>query len=96
MLCPALLYERTHGFRQLRSWHRANCVIGNFKYVWLEFRRRIKTQSSFPTPDVDPTMPITHSDLMAITIPSDADHRRSQATLGIPNDEQVIASVNLL
>jgi hypothetical protein len=29
-----------------------------------------------------PTMPITHSDLMAITIPSDADHRRSEATLG--------------
>jgi hypothetical protein len=28
-----------------------------------------------------PTMPITHSDLMAITIPSDADHRRSEATL---------------
>jgi hypothetical protein len=30
-----------------------------------------------------PTMPITHSDLMAIIIPSDADHRRSEATLGI-------------
>src|ERR1039458_7887355 len=29
-----------------------------------------------------PAMPITHSDLMAITIPSDADHRRSEATLG--------------
>jgi len=27
-------------------------------------------------------MAITHSDLMAITIPSDADHRRSEATLG--------------
>ena len=25
-------------------------------------------------------MPITHADLMAITIPSDADHRRSEAT----------------
>src|ERR1017187_908965 len=29
-----------------------------------------------------PAMPITDSDLMAITIPSDADHRRSEATLG--------------
>jgi hypothetical protein len=29
-----------------------------------------------------PAKPITHSDLMAITIPSDADHRRSEATLG--------------
>ena len=27
-------------------------------------------------------MPITDSDLMAITIPSDADRRRSEATLG--------------
>jgi hypothetical protein len=26
-------------------------------------------------------MPITNSDLMAITIPRDADHRRSEATL---------------
>jgi hypothetical protein len=30
-----------------------------------------------------PAMPITHSDLMAITIPSDADHRRSEATLAV-------------
>jgi hypothetical protein len=37
-----------------------------------------------------PTMPITHSDLMAITIPSDADHRRSEATLGISNHAEVI------
>jgi hypothetical protein len=37
-----------------------------------------------------PTMPITHSDLMAITIPSDADHRRSEATLGISNHDEVI------
>ena len=29
-----------------------------------------------------PTMPITDSDLMAITIPSDADRRRSEATRG--------------
>jgi hypothetical protein len=29
-----------------------------------------------------PAMPITHYDLMAITIPGDADHRRSEATLG--------------
>jgi hypothetical protein len=35
-------------------------------------------------------MPITHSDLMAITIPSDADHRRSEATLGISNHAEVI------
>jgi hypothetical protein len=27
-------------------------------------------------------MPITHSEVMAITIPKDADHRRSEATLG--------------
>jgi len=37
-----------------------------------------------------PAMPITHSDLMAITIPSDADHRRSEATLGISNHAEVI------
>ena len=37
-----------------------------------------------------PTMPITQSDLMAITIPSDADHRRSEATLGISNHAEVI------
>jgi hypothetical protein len=30
-----------------------------------------------------PTMPITHSDLMAITIPSDADRCRSEAALPI-------------
>jgi hypothetical protein len=29
-----------------------------------------------------PAKPITDSELMAITIPSDADHRRSEATLG--------------
>src|ERR1035441_2108321 len=29
-----------------------------------------------------PAMPITHSDLMAITMPSDADHRPSESTLG--------------
>jgi hypothetical protein len=29
-----------------------------------------------------PAKPITHSDLMAITIPGDADHRRSEATPG--------------
>src|ERR1039457_6363698 len=29
-----------------------------------------------------PAMQITDSDLIAITIPSDADHRRSEATLG--------------
>jgi hypothetical protein len=37
-----------------------------------------------------PAMPITHSDLMAITIPSDADHRRSEATLGISYHAEVI------
>ena len=37
-----------------------------------------------------PTMPITHSDLMAITIPSDADHRRSEATLGSSYHAEVI------
>jgi hypothetical protein len=36
-------------------------------------------------------MPITHSDLMAITIPSDADHRRSEATLGCSYHAEVIA-----
>jgi len=37
-----------------------------------------------------PTMPITHSDLMAITIPSDADHCRSEATLGCSYHAEVI------
>ena len=37
-----------------------------------------------------PAMPITHSDLMAITIPSDADHRRSEATLGSSYHARVI------
>src|ERR1022692_2403004 len=30
-----------------------------------------------------PAKPITHSELMAIAIPKDADHRRSEATLGL-------------
>jgi hypothetical protein len=37
-----------------------------------------------------PTMAITYSDLMAITIPSDGDHRRSEATLGNSYDAEVI------
>jgi len=37
-----------------------------------------------------PAMSITHSDLMAITIPSDADHRRSEATLGCSYHAEVI------
>jgi transposase len=37
-----------------------------------------------------PAMPITRSDLMAITIPSDADHRRSEATLGCSYHAEVI------
>jgi hypothetical protein len=37
-----------------------------------------------------PAMPITHSDLMAITIQSDADHRRSEATLGCSYHAEVI------
>jgi len=37
-----------------------------------------------------PAMPITHSDLMAITVPSDADHRRSEATLGCSYHAEVI------
>jgi hypothetical protein len=37
-----------------------------------------------------PAMAITHSDLMAITIPSDADHRRSEATLGCSYHAEVI------
>ena len=37
-----------------------------------------------------PAMPITHSDLMAITIPSDADHRRSEATLDCSYHAEVI------
>jgi hypothetical protein len=37
-----------------------------------------------------PAMPITDSDLMAITIPSDADHRRSEATLGSSYHAEVI------
>jgi hypothetical protein len=37
-----------------------------------------------------PAMPISNSDLMAITIPSDADHRRSEATLGCFYDAEVI------
>jgi len=37
-----------------------------------------------------PAMPITHSDLMAITIPRDADHRRSEATLGCSYHAEVI------
>jgi hypothetical protein len=37
-----------------------------------------------------PAMPITDSDLMAITIPSDADHRRSEATLSCSYHAEVI------
>jgi hypothetical protein len=37
-----------------------------------------------------PAMPITDSDLMAITIPSDADRRRSEATLGCLYHAEVI------
>jgi hypothetical protein len=35
-------------------------------------------------------MPITNSELMAITVPSDADHRRSEATLGPSYHAEVI------
>jgi hypothetical protein len=35
-------------------------------------------------------MPIIHSELMAITIPSDADHRRSEATPGCSYHAEVI------
>jgi hypothetical protein len=37
-----------------------------------------------------PAKPITDSELMAITIPSDADHRRSEATLGCSYHAEVI------
>jgi len=37
-----------------------------------------------------PTMPITHSDLMAIAIPSDADRRLSEAMLGCSYLAEVI------
>jgi len=37
-----------------------------------------------------PAKPITHSELMAITIPSDADRRRSEATLGCSYHAEVI------
>jgi hypothetical protein len=37
-----------------------------------------------------PTRPITHSDLMAINIPGDADHRCSEATLGSSYHAEVI------
>jgi hypothetical protein len=37
-----------------------------------------------------PAKPITDSDLMAITVPSDADHRRSEATLGCSYHAEVI------
>jgi hypothetical protein len=37
-----------------------------------------------------PAKPITHSDLMAITVPSDADRRRSEATLGCSYHAKVI------
>jgi hypothetical protein len=37
-----------------------------------------------------PAMPITDSDLMAITIPRDADHRRSEATLSCSYHAEVI------
>lgn len=37
-----------------------------------------------------PTMPITDTDLMPITIPSGADRRRSEATLGSSNDAELI------
>jgi len=37
-----------------------------------------------------PTKPITNSELMAITIPRDVDHRRSEATLSSFNDAEVI------
>jgi hypothetical protein len=35
-------------------------------------------------------MPITDSNLMAITIPGEADRRRSEATLGCNNHAEVI------
>jgi len=37
-----------------------------------------------------PAKPITDSDLMAITIPSDAEHRRSEATLSSSYHAEVI------
>jgi hypothetical protein len=37
-----------------------------------------------------PAMPIADSDLMAITIPSDADRSRSEATLGCSYHAEVI------
>ena len=37
-----------------------------------------------------PTMPITNSELMAITIPRDADHHRSEATLSYFHDAELI------
>jgi hypothetical protein len=37
-----------------------------------------------------PAKPITDSELMAITIPSDADRRRSEATLGCSYHAEVI------
>ena len=43
-------------------------------------------------------MPISDSELMAITIPSEADHSRSEATLGSSYDAKVIgmSQLNLL
>jgi hypothetical protein len=37
-----------------------------------------------------PAMPITNSKLMAITIPKDADRRRSEATLGCSYHAELI------
>jgi hypothetical protein len=37
-----------------------------------------------------PAMPIANSELMAITIPKDADRRRSEATLGCSYHAEVI------
>jgi hypothetical protein len=57
----------------------------------LGFGKRLKLQRrtiAFFMPI--PAMPITHSDLMAITIPSDADHRRSEATRGCSYHAEVI------
>ena len=62
--------------------------------AWIREQGREDSKTLFPSTRGGqlriPTMPITHSDLMAITIPSDADHRRSEATLGISNHAEVI------
>src|SRR5438105_3166116 len=90
-------FVETHGGRgptcETREWQWREVFgrpDGNWFCVVIEGPSRLTT-AVFPDSSVRiPAMPITHSDLMAITIPSDADHRRSEATLGCTYHAEVI------